>query len=81
MAAGIPVETHKNLNCLDPESRLKGPLPGHALLSPMPWMDGTTDLNTTCGYPNTKERSSLHLLTQEEFNDGAVYLPPDEPRG
>ena len=55
MAAGIPVETHKNLNCLDPESRLKGPLLGKALLSPMTWLDRTTDLNT-CGYPNTKER-------------------------
>lgn len=80
MAAGIPVETHKNLNCLDPESRLKGPLLGKALLSPMTWLDRTTDLNT-CGYPNTKERSSLQLLTQEEFNHGAVYLPADEPRG
>ena len=80
MAAGIPVETHKNLNCLDPESRLKGPLLGKALLSPMTWLDRTTDLNT-CGYPNTKERSSLHPLAQEEFNDGALCLPPDEPRG
>ncbi|MEC8864017.1 MAG: hypothetical protein VX607_10640 [Planctomycetota bacterium] len=80
MVAGIRVGTHKNLNYLAPESQLKGLLPGKALFSPMTWLDRTTDLNT-CGYPNTKERSSLHPLAQEEFNDGAVCLPPDEPRG
>ena len=53
MVAGIRVGTHKNLNYLAPESRLKGLLPGKALFSPMTWLDRTTDL-TTCGYPNTE---------------------------